>query len=77
MELGKEIGWIRPKNTDGGEYDDSLIKSQIETLDGELDKVQDDIRQDISNKADKSEIPTKTSQLTNDSNFLTEHAVEY
>lgn len=29
--------------------------------------------QDISNKADKSEIPTKTSQLTNDSSFLTQH----
>ena len=26
--------------------------------------------QDISNKADKSEIPTKTSELTNDSNFV-------
>lgn len=91
MELGKEIGWIRPKNTDGGEYDDSLIKSQIEALDGELDKVQDDIRQDISNKADKSEInrideslesingniPTKTSELTNDSGFLTAIPSEY
>lgn len=43
MELGKEIGWIRPKNTDGGEYDDSLIKSQIKTLDEELDKIQDDM----------------------------------
>ena len=29
--------------------------------------------QDISNKADKSEIPTKTSQLANDSGFITEH----
>ena len=29
--------------------------------------------QDISDKADKSEIPTKTSQLTNDSGFITEH----
>ena len=29
--------------------------------------------QDISGKADKSEIPTKTSQLTNDSDFITKH----
>ena len=29
--------------------------------------------QDISGKADKSEIPTKTSELTNDSGFLTQH----
>jgi hypothetical protein len=29
--------------------------------------------QDISGKADKSEIPTKTSDLTNDSGFLTSH----
>ena len=43
MELGKEIGWIRPKKTEGGEYDDTLIKSQIKTLDEELNKIQDDI----------------------------------
>lgn len=29
--------------------------------------------QDISGKADKSEIPTKTSDLTNDSGYLTQH----
>ena len=29
--------------------------------------------QDISGKADRSEIPTKTSELTNDSGFLTQH----
>lgn len=29
--------------------------------------------QDISGKADKTEIPTRTSQLTNDSGFITEH----
>ena len=29
--------------------------------------------QDISQKADKSELPTKTSDLTNDSGYLTEH----
>ena len=29
--------------------------------------------QDVSGKADKSEIPTKTSELTNDSGFLTQH----
>lgn len=33
--------------------------------------------QDISNKADKSEIPTKTSQLINDSNFLSSIPSEY
>ena len=33
--------------------------------------------QDISGKADKSEIPTKTSQLTNDSGFLTQIPSEY
>ena len=29
--------------------------------------------QDISGKADKSEIPTKVSQLQNDSGYLTQH----
>lgn len=43
MELGKEIGWVRPKKTEGGEYDDSLIKGRIEILDEELDKMQDDM----------------------------------
>ena len=33
--------------------------------------------QDISGKADKSEIPTKTSQLTNDSGYLTSIPSEY
>ena len=33
--------------------------------------------QDISGKADKTEIPTKTSQLTNDSNFISSIPSEY
>ena len=33
--------------------------------------------QDISNKADKSEIPTKTSQLENDNNFISSIPSEY
>lgn len=39
-------------------------------------KLENDVltqHQDISMKADKSEIPTKTSDLTNDSGFLTQH----
>ena len=39
------------------------------------DTVYDDtsIRQELNNKADSSDIPTKTSDLTNDSGFLTSH----
>ena len=33
--------------------------------------------QDISGKADKTELPTKTSQLTNDSGFITSIPSEY
>ena len=33
--------------------------------------------QDISNKADRSEVPTRTSQLTNDSGFITSIPSEY
>ena len=33
--------------------------------------------QDISNKANKSDIPTKTSQLTNDNGFITTIPSEY
>ena len=33
--------------------------------------------QDISGKADKTELPTKTSKLTNDSGFLNQIPAEY
>lgn len=55
------------------------LKSEIPDLDEYYTKVEIDSKgfltehQDISGKADKSELPTKTSQLTNDSGFLTEH----
>lgn len=38
-----------------------------------IDRWQNDIESLQNDKADKSSIPTKTSQLTNDSNFLTQH----
>lgn len=60
-------------------YDDTDIRNQINTINQDLGGIQDEI-QSINNnidglednKADKTSIPTKTSQLNNDSNFLTE-----
>lgn len=41
-------------------YDDTEVKGSISTIEGTL-----------ANKADKTEIPTKVSQLTNDSKYIT------
>lgn len=43
------------------------------------DTVYDDtsIRQELNDKADSSDIPTKMSDLTNDSGFITEHGIHY
>ena len=40
---------------------------------GEIDTKETNINNKIDTKADKTSIPTKTSQLENDSNFLTQH----
>ena len=45
---------------------DIISASRLNEMVSEINKLS---KQDISNKADKSEIPTKTSQLQNDSNF--------
>lgn len=65
-------------------YDDTSIRNQINTINQDLGGIQDEI-QSINNnidglednKADKKSIPTKTSQLNNDSNFLTQIPSEY
>ena len=45
---------------------DVISASRLNEMVNEINSLS---KQDISNKADKSEIPTKTSQLQNDSNF--------
>lgn len=50
----------------GSKKDIEELKGRVNTLEGEYETLD-------TNKADKSEIPTKTSELENDSNFLTKH----
>ena len=48
------------------EYDDTEVKQDITRIEGNIT----DINTTLGNKADKSEIPTKVSQLQNDSGFI-------
>ena len=56
---------------------DTITSAKLNKIELSLETINNDIQNDIPNKADKSEIPTKTSQLTNDSNFLTSIPSEY
>ena len=47
------IGWEKPENNGGnGSYDDSLIKSKINEIDKELDKLKEDIENDENEVGD-------------------------
>ena len=50
---------------------DKTVDFQITDLDGRISTIEGDISTLQTDKADKTEIPTKTSDLTNDSGFIT------
>jgi hypothetical protein len=60
-------------------YDDTEIKQELDNIDQDISNISQDlteVNQELNNKADSNAIPTKTSQLANDSNFATETYVD-
>ena len=72
MKCNREIN-VEFGNQIIDEYLGSKIEELQKTKQDNLSDSQLHNIEDVFNKADKSEIPTKTSQLQNDSNFLTSH----
>lgn len=75
MKTGKNDIYLPNKNAylSSGDYytkEETDIKFATKT---DLNKCCDGVNAELENKADKTEIPIKTSQLANDSGYLTEH----
>lgn len=64
---GYEVLEIKPGNNVNLEIKDGVMTIYTDVVDVS------DLVDKVNQKANKSEIPTKTSQLTNDSGFLTQH----
>lgn len=79
LESGYFVGPPGPQGPPGqdgkdGKVDEEQIEHIIEEVEQKVKPYDDtSILQQLHDKADVSEIPTKTSQLENDSGFLTEH----
>ena len=75
MKTGKNDIYLPNKNaylSSGDYYTKEETDNKFATK-TDLKKCCDGVNAELENKADKTEIPTKTSQLTNDSGYLTEH----
>lgn len=67
MSTTVKTGWLEDSN--GDKFAPKTLTSQVQTSDGTL--IEDKIQSDINNI--KKEIPNKTSELTNDSGFITSY----